>query len=79
MELAAGIAAAVYKNDFQNTLKKTLNASMTNYTENNVEMAAWDNLQKRVNNLLSLFRYINYLQIQFIKESFTKLVSILAY
>ncbi|CAG9760585.1 unnamed protein product [Ceutorhynchus assimilis] len=47
LELAVGIAAAVYKGDFEGGLKKTLRASMSNYTENNVEQVAWDKLQKK--------------------------------
>ncbi|KAF7288111.1 CD63 antigen-like [Rhynchophorus ferrugineus] len=47
LELAVGIAAAVYKGDFEGTLKKTLHASMANYTSNQVEQIAWDSLQKK--------------------------------
>lgn len=47
LELAAGIAAAVYKGDFEESLKKTLHASMANYTNSQVEKYAWDNLQMK--------------------------------
>ncbi|XP_030759162.1 leukocyte surface antigen CD53-like [Sitophilus oryzae] len=48
LELAVGIAAAVYKGDFEGTLKKTLHASMANYTNNPVEKVAWDGIQNKV-------------------------------
>ncbi|XP_060528129.1 CD63 antigen-like [Cylas formicarius] len=47
VELAAGIAAAVYKGDFQSTFKKTLSASMTNYSGNEVERISWDKIQTK--------------------------------
>ncbi|XP_066247802.1 CD63 antigen-like [Euwallacea similis] len=47
IELAVGIAAAVYKGDFEGTLKNSLRKSMNNYT-NKVEQVAWDNLQKKI-------------------------------
>ncbi|KAL1489345.1 hypothetical protein ABEB36_014258 [Hypothenemus hampei] len=47
LELAVGIAAAVYKADFDDTLKKSLKYAMTNYTESTAEHVAWDRLQKK--------------------------------
>lgn len=46
VELAVGIAAAVFKNDFNMAMKNTLKESMKNYTE--VDKQAWDNVQKKV-------------------------------
>lgn len=50
LELAAGIAAAVYSSDFQESLKTTLRKSMSNYSDenNNSDKIAWDNVQKKV-------------------------------
>ncbi|CAH0556036.1 unnamed protein product [Brassicogethes aeneus] len=47
IELACGIAAAVYKTDFQGTFKNTLKQSMANYSENEVERIAWNNVHKK--------------------------------
>lgn len=46
IELAVGIAAAVYKQDFSTAMKDTLKESMKNYT--NADQQAWDNVQKKV-------------------------------
>ncbi|XP_018577461.1 CD63 antigen-like, partial [Anoplophora glabripennis] len=46
IELAVGIAAAVYKADFHNALNSTLRKSMQNYSSDS-EMIAWNNLQKK--------------------------------
>lgn len=46
IELAVGIAAAVFKNDFSMAMKDTLKESMKNYTE--VDKQAWDNIQKKL-------------------------------
>lgn len=51
MELAVGIAAAVYKADFHNALNGTLRKSMQNYS-NDPEKIAWDNLQRKVRTYL---------------------------
>ncbi|KAF5306166.1 hypothetical protein FQR65_LT07442 [Abscondita terminalis] len=48
-ELAVGIAAAVFRNDFQETLKNTLNSSLKNYKTDDYDKTAWDNIQ---NNLM---------------------------
>lgn len=50
LELAVGIAAAVYKADFQEALKTTLRTSMNQYSDenNNNDKIAWDNVQKKV-------------------------------
>lgn len=49
IELAVGIAAAVFKNDFSMAMKDTLKESMKNYTE--ADRLAWDNVQKKVSTL----------------------------
>jgi len=49
IELAVGIAAAVFKNDFSMAMKDTLKESMKNYTE--ADKQAWDNVQKKVSKL----------------------------
>ncbi|XP_032669233.1 CD151 antigen [Odontomachus brunneus] len=46
IELAVGIAAAVFKNDFSVAMKDTLKESMKNYTDADKE--AWDNVQKKL-------------------------------
>ncbi|KYN26889.1 CD63 antigen [Trachymyrmex cornetzi] len=46
IELAVGIAAAVFKNDFSMAMRNTLKESMKNYTE--TDKQAWDNVQKKV-------------------------------
>lgn len=46
IELAVGIAAAVFKNDFSMAMKDTLKESMKNYTE--ADKMAWDNVQKKL-------------------------------
>ncbi|KAL6429222.1 hypothetical protein ACFW04_008144 [Cataglyphis niger] len=46
IELAVGIAAAVFKNDFSMTMKDTLKESMKNYSE--ADRMAWDNIQKEL-------------------------------
>lgn len=48
IELAVGIAAAVYEKDFQDPIRNTLKNSMANYTVSEKEKVAWDNLQKKV-------------------------------
>ncbi|XP_077267954.1 CD63 antigen-like [Temnothorax americanus] len=47
IELAVGIAAAVFKNDFSMAMKSTLKESMKNYTTE-VDKQAWDNVQKKL-------------------------------
>ncbi|KYN40073.1 CD63 antigen [Trachymyrmex septentrionalis] len=49
IELAVGIAAAVFKNDFSMVMKNTLKESMKNYTE--TDKQAWDNVQEKVSKL----------------------------
>ncbi|XP_018358143.1 PREDICTED: CD63 antigen isoform X2 [Trachymyrmex cornetzi] len=46
IELAVGIAAAVFKNDFSMAMRNTLKESMKNYTE--TDKQAWDNVQKKL-------------------------------
>ncbi|KMQ95191.1 cd63 antigen [Lasius niger] len=46
IELAVGIAAAVFKNDFSMVMKDTLKESIKNYTE--ADRLAWDNVQKKI-------------------------------
>ncbi|CAL1681603.1 unnamed protein product [Lasius platythorax] len=46
IELAVGIAAAVFKNDFSMVMKDTLKESIKNYTE--ADRLAWDNVQKKL-------------------------------
>ncbi|CAH2005552.1 unnamed protein product [Acanthoscelides obtectus] len=51
VEFAVGITAAVYKADFQETLKKSMKKSLEQYessSNNNIEKAAWDNVQQKV-------------------------------
>ncbi|RZC33505.1 23 kDa integral membrane protein [Asbolus verrucosus] len=48
IELAVGIAAAVYHTDFSDALKSTLKKSMANYSQNDVEKIAWDNAQTKL-------------------------------
>ncbi|CAH1154154.1 unnamed protein product [Phaedon cochleariae] len=49
IELAVGIAAAVYKSDFQEALKESLKKSMENYSDpNNPERISWDNVQRKL-------------------------------
>ncbi|KAM0731349.1 CD63 antigen [Formica fusca] len=46
IELAVGIAAAVFKNDFSMAMKDTLKDSMKNYSE--TDRMAWDNVQRKL-------------------------------
>ncbi|XP_035739868.1 CD63 antigen-like [Vespa mandarinia] len=46
IELAVGIAAAVFKNDFSMAMKDTLKESMKNYTD--ADKFAWDNVQSKL-------------------------------
>ncbi|XP_015177858.1 PREDICTED: CD63 antigen isoform X1 [Polistes dominula] len=46
IELAVGIAAAVFKNDFSMAMKDTLKESMKNYTDE--DKFAWDNVQNKL-------------------------------
>ncbi|EZA52517.1 hypothetical protein DMN91_005705 [Ooceraea biroi] len=46
IELAVGIAAAVFKNDFSMAMKDTLKESMRNYTD--ADKMAWDNVQQKL-------------------------------
>lgn len=47
IEMAVGIAAAVYKGDFENVLKKSMTASMGNYNSQQ-DKSSWDNIQTKV-------------------------------
>ncbi|XP_012277952.1 CD151 antigen [Orussus abietinus] len=46
IELAVGIAAAVFKNDFSMVMKDSLKMSMKNYTQ--ADQMAWDNVQTKL-------------------------------
>lgn len=48
MELAVGIAAAVYKNDLEVAVKDSLKMTMKNYTINENDRQAWDKVQSQV-------------------------------
>uniref|UniRef100_A0A1Y1L9E2 Tetraspanin n=3 Tax=Photinus pyralis TaxID=7054 RepID=A0A1Y1L9E2_PHOPY len=48
IELAVGIAAAVYKSDFEEVLKDTLKSSMDNYYSSKSDRLAWDNMQVKL-------------------------------
>lgn len=48
MELAVGIAAAVFKSDIEHALKNSLKMSMKNYSYMETEKVAWDNVQMKV-------------------------------
>lgn len=43
-----GIAAAVYKNDFEMVMKETLKKSMDNYYDSKSDQIAWDNVQTKL-------------------------------
>lgn len=58
MELAVGIAAACYKNDFESALKESLKNSMTNYSAIESEKVAWNNIQTKVR-YISSYETIN--------------------
>ncbi|KAK3924860.1 CD63 antigen [Frankliniella fusca] len=48
IELAVGIAAGVAKDDFSDALRSTLRNSMVNYTRDDGDRLAWDNVQRRL-------------------------------
>lgn len=49
IELAVGIAAAVYKKDFDDAFRDSLKMSMKNYSKDSPDtLAAWDNVQTKV-------------------------------
>ncbi|XP_030759161.1 tetraspanin-7-like [Sitophilus oryzae] len=48
IELAVGIAAAVYKNDFHKGIKQLMRESMNKYETNEADRMAWDNLQTKL-------------------------------
>lgn len=48
IELAVGIAAAVYKNDVHKGLKQLMRNSLDNYEKSDSDRLAWDNLQKKL-------------------------------
>lgn len=47
-ELSIGIAAAVYKSDFETTMKNIMKDSLHSYNDSNSDKIAWDNIQKKV-------------------------------
>lgn len=47
IEMAVGIAAAVFKSDFETVLKKSMTASMSNYNSQQ-DKSSWDNIQTKV-------------------------------
>ncbi|XP_017772659.1 PREDICTED: leukocyte surface antigen CD53 [Nicrophorus vespilloides] len=48
IELAVGIAAAVYKHDFQMIMKDSMKTSMGQYYDSKVDRISWDNLQTKL-------------------------------
>lgn len=48
VELAVGIAAAVYRNDFEMALKDVLKQSLAKYNDNKSDKIAWNNVQTQV-------------------------------
>lgn len=52
VELAVGIAAAVYRNDFEMTLKDILKQSLNKYNDNKSDKIAWNNVQTQVREFL---------------------------
>lgn len=48
IELAVGIAAAVYKNDFQMTMKDLMKSSMQRFENSKGDRTAWNNIQTKV-------------------------------
>lgn len=48
MELAVGIAAAVYKGDFDMVMRDTLKSSMDKYYSSKTDRLAWDHMQTKV-------------------------------
>ncbi|KAJ1531077.1 hypothetical protein ONE63_005904 [Megalurothrips usitatus] len=48
VELAVGIAAGVAKDDFNDALRNTLHNSMINYTRDDGDRLAWDNVQRKL-------------------------------
>lgn len=43
-----GIAAAVYRNDFEMALKEVLKQSLVKYNDNKSDKIAWNNVQTQV-------------------------------
>lgn len=48
VELAVGIAAAVFKSDFEMVMRDTLKSSMDNYYDIKSDRLAWDKVQTKV-------------------------------
>ncbi|EFA09563.1 23 kDa integral membrane protein [Tribolium castaneum] len=48
IELAVGIAAAVYKNDFQMSMKDIMKSSMQRFENSKSDRVAWNNLQTKL-------------------------------
>ncbi|KAB0795358.1 hypothetical protein PPYR_12197 [Photinus pyralis] len=48
IELAVGIAAAVFKGDFETALRNTLESSMKNYNNNGSAKNSWDTLHTKL-------------------------------
>lgn len=58
VELAVGIAAAVYRNDFEMALKDVLKQSLAKYNDNKSDKLAWNNVQTQVFIFFSIFIYL---------------------
>ncbi|XP_044271170.1 23 kDa integral membrane protein-like [Tribolium madens] len=43
VEMAVGVVAAIYKNDFGDALKNALKKSLENYSKNEMDKISWDN------------------------------------
>jgi CD63 antigen len=52
IELAVGIAAAVYKNDFQMTMKDLMRSSMKRFENSRTDRDAWNRIQTKVSHLV---------------------------
>ncbi|XP_063973657.1 CD63 antigen [Diachasmimorpha longicaudata] len=48
IELAVGIAAAVFRNSFSDVMKESLRYSMNNYTKSQADKVAWDDVQMKL-------------------------------
>ncbi|XP_015110117.1 CD63 antigen [Diachasma alloeum] len=48
IELAVGIAAAVFRNNFSEVMKESLRYSMKNYSQSQADKVAWDDVQMKL-------------------------------
>lgn len=58
--MTVGITAAVYKGDFSEVLKNGLKKSMKNYSNNEADKIAWDNVQIKVNFIIDFVIYASF-------------------